>query len=168
MPIRCGSDEDARAVADWLIATGHLESDDGMLFIGSEAERRYGRRHFMELLSVFTSHPEIVVLAGRVRSAIDPLVLLHEEPGPRFLALAGHAWRVTHIDWHGHRCWVERAEQAARMRWTSQGQPLSFALCRARRDALFGAVPPRLSKRAAAALDENGPDAPSRSDLMPQ
>jgi ATP-dependent helicase Lhr and Lhr-like helicase len=25
-----------------------------MLFVGPEAERRYGRRHFMELMSVFT------------------------------------------------------------------------------------------------------------------
>ncbi|HST50356.1 DEAD/DEAH box helicase [Jatrophihabitans sp.] len=136
------TDEDARAVVLWLVETGHLDADDGMLFVGPEAERRYGRRHFMELVSVFTSDPELVVFAGNDEiGRIDPIVLLKKEDGPRHLSLAGHAWRVTHIDWRRHRCWVERADQGARMRWTSSPQPMSFELCRARRDVLLGTDP---------------------------
>ena len=34
---------------------GFLDSDGGMLFIGPEAEKRFGRRHFMELMAAFTA-----------------------------------------------------------------------------------------------------------------
>ena len=36
-----------------------------MLFIGPEAERRFGWRNFMDLTSVFTVPPEFTVLHGR-------------------------------------------------------------------------------------------------------
>lgn len=148
------ADADAQAVVSWLVDTGHLDSDGGMLFIGPEAERRYGRRHFMELVSVFTSDPELVVFAGNVEiGRIDPITLLRKDDGPRYLSLAGHAWRVTHIDWRRRRCWVERADQGARMRWSSSPQPMSFQLCQARREVLLGADPDvQLSHRAVSAL----------------
>ena len=139
---------------DWLLATGHLDSDSGMLFIGPEAERRYGRRHFMELVSVFTAEPEFTVIAGRREvGTVDPLVLTRKVDGPRIVVLAGRAWEVTHIDWRRHRCWVAEASQPGRMRWQGQPQPLSFELCQARRDVLLGDDPGvRLTERATKAL----------------
>jgi ATP-dependent Lhr-like helicase len=141
-------------IVDWLLATGHLDSDSGMLFIGPEAERRYGRRHFMELLSVFTAEPEFTVIAGRREvGTVDPLVLTRKVDGPRIVVLAGRAWEVTHIDWRRHRCWVAEAQQPGRMRWQGQAQPLSFELCQARRDVLLGDDPGvRLTERASKAL----------------
>jgi ATP-dependent Lhr-like helicase len=141
-------------IVDWLLATGHLESDSGMLFIGPEAERRYGRRHFMELVSVFTAEPEFTVIAGRREvGTVDPLVLTRKVDGPRIVVLAGRAWQVTHIDWRRHRCWVAEASQPGRMRWQGQPQPLSFELCQARRDVLLGDDPGvRLTERAIKAL----------------
>src|SRR6266516_1233641 len=56
--------EESRRIASWLVATGHLDRDNGMLFVGPEAERAFGRRHFLDLVSVFTSAPELTVLAG--------------------------------------------------------------------------------------------------------
>ena len=141
-------------IVDWLLATGHLDSDSGMLFIGPEAERRYGRRHFMELVSVFTAEPEFTVVAGRREvGTVDPLVLTRKVDGPRIVVLAGRAWEVTHIDWRRHRCWVAEASQPGRMRWQGQPQPLSFDLCQARRDVLLGDDPGvRLTERAIKAL----------------
>jgi ATP-dependent Lhr-like helicase len=141
-------------IMDWLLATGHLDSDSGMLFIGPEAERRYGRRHFMELVSVFTAEPEFTVIAGRREvGTVDPLVLTRKVDGPRIVVLAGRAWEITHIDWRRHRCWVAEAQQPGRMRWQGQPQPLSFELCQARRDVLLGDVPGvRLTERATKVL----------------
>jgi ATP-dependent Lhr-like helicase len=141
-------------IADWLLATGHLDSDSGMLFIGPEAERRYGRRHFMELVSVFTAEPEFTVIAGRRElGTVDPLVLTRKVDGPRIVVLAGRPWEVTHIDWRRHRCWVAEASQPGRMRWQGQPQPLSFELCQARRAILLGDDPGvRLTERASKAL----------------
>jgi ATP-dependent Lhr-like helicase len=80
------------AIADWLVESGHLERDGGMLFVGPEAEKRYGRRHFMELLSVFTAAPEVAVWAGREQiGTVSPLALTRRVVGPRIVLLAGRA-----------------------------------------------------------------------------
>lgn len=147
-----GSEE----IADWLLESGHLEQDGGMLFIGPEAEHRYGRRNFMDLVSVFTASPEFKVLQGRQElGSVDPIVLTRKVDGPRAIVLAGRAWVVTHIDWKRRRCFVEPSDTQARMRWVGEGAPLSFALCRAQRDVLLGADPSvTLSGRAEQALSE--------------
>src|SRR5699024_721945 len=56
---------DAQGVLDHLVSSGMLETDGAMAFIGEEAERKFGRRHFMDLLSAFTSPPLFTVLEGR-------------------------------------------------------------------------------------------------------
>ncbi|MGW0503286.1 hypothetical protein [Micromonospora sp. NPDC003241] len=61
-----------------------------MLFVGPAAERRFGHRHFMEMLSVFTAPPQFTVLAGRTElGRVDPVLLTEETTGPRRLLLAG-------------------------------------------------------------------------------
>jgi ATP-dependent helicase Lhr and Lhr-like helicase len=153
-PFEGVGEEDIQQIVEWLLATGHLNSDGGMLFIGPEAERRYGRRHFMDLVSVFTADPEFTVLAGRKElGTVDPVVLTRRVDGQRIVILAGRAWDVTHIDWKRHRCWVAEAKQRGRIRWQGQPQPLSFELCQARRDILLGDEPGvRLTDRATTEL----------------
>jgi ATP-dependent Lhr-like helicase len=163
-------DDTAPQIVRWLIDTGHLETDSGMLFIGPEAERRFGRRHFMELLSVFAANPEFTVLHGRAEiGSIDPMQLTCKVDGPRVITLAGRPWQVNHIDWKRHRCYVEPGEARVRMRWFSLPLPLSFEMCQARREVLLGANPPvRLTHRADDALadlraDRQGQVADDRS-----
>jgi len=147
-------DETAPRIAAWLVETGHLERDGGMLFIGPEAERRYGRKNFLDLLSVFTANPEFLVLHGRTElGSVDPLVLTRKVDGPRVVVLAGRSWTVTYVDWRRRRCFVEPAEARARMRWSGLAAPLSFEVCRAQREVLLGTDPDvTLSRRAVAAL----------------
>ncbi|MBG0825173.1 DEAD/DEAH box helicase [Planomonospora sp. ID91781] len=147
-----------------LLAQGYLDEDDGMLFVGPEAERRFGRRHFMDMTAVFTAAPEFTVLSGRKEiGRTDPALLTEEVEGPRLLLLAGRTWRVTSIDWSRRRCFVEPADGHGRARWGGPGYGgLSFALSRAMRSVLCGADPPvRLSRRATerlAAVREDAPD----------
>ena len=54
-----------------LVEQGYLDSDGGMLFIGPEAERRFGRRHFMDLTAVFTAPPQFTVLRRPHRDRPD-------------------------------------------------------------------------------------------------
>lgn len=148
-------DGNAPAIVEHLLATGHLEQDGGMLFIGPEAERRFGRRNFMDLLSVFTASPEFTVVLGREElGSVDPIVLTRKVAGPRIIVLAGRSWKVTHVDWKRRRCFVEPDASLAKMRWVSDGLPMSFQLCRAQRDVLLGHDPSvTLSRRAVAGLD---------------
>lgn len=121
-----------------------------MLFIGPEAERQYGQDNFMELLAVFTAAPQFVVLYGRHEvGAADPLMLMRKTEGPRVLALGGRAWRVTHIDWNRHRCYVEPSDLPARSLWQGALPPESYELSQAQRSVLLGVTPDvELSKRA--------------------
>lgn len=130
------------SIVDGLLAKGVLDEDSGMLFVGPEAERRYGRRHFMELMSVFTSDPQVTVLHGRTEiGTVDPMVLVSKVPGPRRLALAGRTWTVTMVDWTRRRAYVEPSEGSGAARWVGTSVPLGGRLVDAMRRVLLGATP---------------------------
>lgn len=143
-------------ITAWLLQTGQLDTDGGMLFVGPEAERRYGRRHFLELLSVFTADPQFTVLHGRDEiGSVDPLVFTRRVDGPRIISLGGRAWKVTHTDWKRRRAFVEPSDQAGSSRWSGTPQPLSYAMTNAMRRVLLDPELPgvELSRRATERLE---------------
>jgi ATP-dependent helicase Lhr and Lhr-like helicase len=145
----------AQPIASYLVAQGYLDSDNGMLFIGPEAERRFGHRHFMNLMAVFTAPPEFTVLHGRDEiGRIDPSLLADRVAGARLLLLGGRNWRVTWTDWKRRRCFVEPAESGGRARWLSDGVGgLSYDIARSMRDVLLGAdMQVSVTQRAAGVL----------------
>jgi ATP-dependent Lhr-like helicase len=147
--------EPTKVIVNHLLTEAFLEADGGMLFIGPEAEKRFGRRHFMDLMAAFTAPPEFTVISGREEiGRTDPALLSEKVDGPRLLLLAGHSWRVTWIDWKRRRCFVEPADRGGKARWSGYGiGGLSFALSRAIREVLLGTDPPvRLTRRAESAL----------------
>ncbi|GAA1011408.1 ATP-dependent helicase [Acrocarpospora pleiomorpha] len=150
-------DRSAAPILRHMVDEGFLDEDGGMLFIGPEAERRFGHRHFIELTASFTAPPQFTVLAGRQEiGRTDPTVLTEERAGPRVLLLGGRSWRVTFIDWARRRAFVEPADGGGVAKWTSGGiAGLSYALTRGMRDVLLGADPPvSLTRRAHARLGE--------------
>ncbi|MFF0622962.1 DEAD/DEAH box helicase [Streptomyces sp. NPDC004296] len=146
----------AEPIVRHLIEEGFLDQDGGMLFIGSEAERRFGYRHFMDLTAVFTAAPEFTVLSGRTEiGTTNPALLTEEVAGPRRLLLAGQSWQVTYIDWSRRRCFVEPVDGGGKARWggAGSGRATSYELTRAAREVLLGADPPiALTLRAKTAL----------------
>ncbi|MFV0135037.1 DEAD/DEAH box helicase [Streptomyces sp. HMX87] len=148
----------AAPVVRHLVEQGYLEEDGGLLFIGPEAERRYGYRHFMNLTAMFTAPPEFTVYNGRSEiGRTDPDLLTEHIEGPRKLLLAGRSWLVTYIDWSRKRCFVEPADEGGRARWSgfAAARVRSFELARGARDVLLGQDPPvRLTPRATAQLTE--------------
>ncbi|MFB6779674.1 DEAD/DEAH box helicase [Streptomyces sp. NPDC056352] len=157
-------DRSATPILRHLTEGGFLDTDGGMLFIGPEAEHRFGRRHFIELTASFTAPPQFTVLSGRTEiGRMDPSVLTEERPGPRRLLLAGRSWQVTFIDWGRKRVFVEPVESGGVAKWSGGTLAgLSYALTRAMRDVLLGADPPvSLTRRAEVCLQEwRNDDAP--------
>ncbi|MEU6848384.1 DEAD/DEAH box helicase [Actinacidiphila alni] len=150
-------DKSATPILKYLVGEGFLDTDEGLLFIGPQAEKHFGRRHFMALTAAFTAPPQFTVYFGRKDlGTIDPGLLLEQRDGPRLLLLGGRSWQVGHIDFNRRRAFVEPAEGGGRARWESYGlSGLSFPLTRAMRDVLLGADPPvRLTRRAQARLAE--------------
>ena len=122
-----------------MLQQGILWEEEGILGIGRQGEENYGRRHFLELLSVFLSPPLFAVLHGRRELGfVDELTFHGKQDGPRVLLLGGRAWRVTHIDWQRKTARVEPSEDRGRTRWKGEGQGLSFRLCQAIEHVLAG------------------------------
>lgn len=150
-------DRTAEPITRYLIEEGFLDQDGELLFIGEEAERRFGRQHFMGMTAVFTAPPQFTVLEGRREiGRTDPALLTEKVDGPRLLLLGGRSWKVTWIDWKRRRCFVEPAESGGRARWMTPGiGGVGFELARAARDVLLGEDPPmKLTQRATRVMAE--------------
>jgi len=147
--------DDAQQIMDHLLDAGFLDHDQGTAFIGVEAEKHFGRRHFMELLAVFTAAPQFTIYAGRAEiGSVEANVLTTDIEGERVLLLAGRSWRVTHIDWTRRQVFVEATDQGGTARWMSLPDGASHAITRGVRNVLLGADPAGvgLTRRAADAL----------------
>ncbi|QQS02058.1 MAG: DEAD/DEAH box helicase [Austwickia sp.] len=139
-----------------LHASGHLDTDGGLSFVGPEAERRYGRKHFLDLLAVFSAPPEVTILHGRDElGTVEPVTLTRRQDGPTVLSLAGRSWRVTGIDWPRRRAYVEPSDAPGRTTWGGGGAAYTPQLCDAMRRVLAGADPDgvALTRRARQRLD---------------
>ncbi len=127
-----------------------------MLWLGREGQDTFGRKNFLELLSVFSAPPLFAVLHGRheLGSVDETTFLGRRDDGPPVLLLAGRAWRVVHLDWKRRRAHVEPAEDAGRSRWRGGGQLLGYDLCWAIRQVLADdAARPGWSRRAVARME---------------
>lgn len=148
-------------VIDWLEETGHFDRDGDFLMVGPEAERRYGRRYFRDLVAVFTAPPQFQIFHGRSEvGSIDPMMLTRPVEGPRVITLGGRGWRVGHIDWRRRRAYVESSDVGGDVLWTSAPWPDSYWVTDAARRVLLGATPEgvkltgRAERRLAALREE--------------
>ena len=143
-------------IVEFMLTRGILHEDGGMLSMGVEGERAFGRRHFMEIMSVFTSEPLFSVLHGASElGVVHPLSFQLRRDGPVVLSLAGRSWEVTEVDWGRRVAYVKAADAKGRSRWIGSGAPLRFELCRAIRRVLHEGTPDVAhTKRAGAKLGE--------------
>ena len=153
---------DVDAVVEHMRATQILHEADGLLSFGVEGERIFGRRNFLELLSVFTSPPLFKVLHGRTElGQVHATTFLLPTKGERALVLGGRSWKVTYVDWGRRIAQVEPTEVRGKSRWVGQSPPLSFQLCQAVRRVLAGAdLRAELSRRAQDELERARADHP--------
>lgn len=125
-----------------MVQQGYLNSSEGLLGIGPQAERDYGRGHYRDLLASFSGTQ---LLTGRHGSAevgyIDPTVLTGDEP-QRLLLLAGRSWMVKEIEWSKKIVWLEPAKEGGKARWMGGARSLSREVCQGIRVALIYGVPP--------------------------
>jgi ATP-dependent Lhr-like helicase len=143
--------QDYSGLLDNMLDRGFLHQDNLLLSIGPEAQRLWGSRNYMELLSVFDTPELYAVFAGN-----HELGVLHELSFRREAAivlLGGRSWRVTSVD-HKHRiAHVEPAEDLpGRSTWLGSSQGLSFEICQSMRGVLQGSAV-TLSRRAVEQLE---------------
>lgn len=147
---------DGAEVLGYLREQEFLVEDSGLLMIGPRAEKEFGKRHFMDLLSTFVADLELRVMAGiKEIGFVSPLAIpAGNDREHRPLVLAGRGWFVQHVDWERFTVWVEEIPTKGDVRWPSGAVTQSFEVCQAKREVLLGAVPGvELSKRVPAAME---------------
>jgi ATP-dependent Lhr-like helicase len=125
-----------------MLAQGFLHAEQGLFSIGPKAEKIFGKRNYMELLSVFETQAEYQVMWGRqVLGVIQPRVLHTDAKQPLIITLAGRNWQMLYRDEKQRRVQVEPTEIKGRSRWFGHGQAAGFALCQALRDFILQQQP---------------------------
>lgn len=143
-------------LVEYMIAKGILWSDDGILAFAPEGENTFGRRNFMDILSVFTSPPLFKVMSGQKELGnVHESTFYRKEEGPAILVLSGRSWKTNHLDWKRRIAYVEPTDEKGRSRWLGEGQMLSHAVCQSiRRILASDAEDPAWSRRAVQQLQE--------------
>ncbi|MEM6915540.1 MAG: DEAD/DEAH box helicase, partial [Verrucomicrobiota bacterium] len=116
-----GSEGEAvlQEVIDYLLQHQILYSDGIRLSFGDAGEDLYGRRHFLELVSVFTSDPVFKVMHGRKElGTVDQITFLrHRGEQPVILSMGGRSWVVTSMDWGRREAFVVPADTKGKSQW---------------------------------------------------
>ncbi len=120
-------------IVQHLIKTQILSSDGVRISFGDAGENCYGRRHFMELVSVFTSDPMFKVLHGvQDLGSVDQITFLrHKEEEPTVLTMGGRNWVVTLLDWARREAFVVPANSKGKSRWLGGKIGMSWRFARA-------------------------------------
>ncbi len=147
----------ASALLAHLLDTGALTLDGVRAGIGREGERALGARHFLKLVSVFTTPALFRVVHHRQElGTIDQSTFFsaHDQEGPRVILLGGRTWRVRSIDWHRRVAYVEPCDIQGTSRWIGGGADLSPELSAAHRRIMTcpPPYPEHCSRRATDAL----------------
>jgi len=143
-------------LVEFMITKGILWSDNGILAFAPEGENVFGRRNFMDILSVFTSPPLFKVMSGQKELGnVHESTFYKREEGPAILVLAGRSWKTKHLDWKRRIAYVEATDEKGRSRWLGEGQMLSHAVCQSiRRILASDEDDPAWSRRASQQFTE--------------
>lgn len=106
-------------LVNWMLKDQSLILTAGLLVLGPKAERRFGRRNFMELFAVFSSPQSYTVqlpsgqpLGTLSQGFVDRLV-----DGVSCFLLSGRAWAVKFIQHEDRRVVVESAPRGRNPTW---------------------------------------------------
>lgn len=120
-------------VVAYLLEHQIMYSDGIRLSFGDAGEDLYGRRHFLELVSVFTSDPVFKVMHGRKElGTVDQITFLrHRGEEPVILSMGGRSWVVTSLDWNRWEAFVVPAETKGKSQWQGGRIGMSWRFARA-------------------------------------
>lgn len=144
----------------WMLRDQSLVKVSGRLALGPKAERKFGRRNFMEIYAVFESPQtySVVLQASKrpigslAQDFVDRLV-----EGASSFVLGGRGWQCVSIDHKGREIQVLPAPRGRQPSWGGFVPLfLGYHLCRAIRDVLIGTErSPFLHPSAAEIVDQS-------------
>lgn len=103
----------------WMLRDESLVLTSGLLILGPKAERRFGRRNFMELFAVFSSPTSYTVQlsGGQPLGTLNQAFVDRLVDGISSFLLSGRAWAVRAIHHDDRRVVVEPAPRGKQPTW---------------------------------------------------
>jgi ATP-dependent Lhr-like helicase len=149
-------EETVAGVLRHMLSEDILWNDQGILWFGREGENAFGRRHFMEVLSMVSGEPLFTVQHGSQEiGRVHPLSFSGAGEEAPVVLLAGRSWKIGHIDWRRKIAFAEPAKKAGRSQWLGAGLGLGREISRGIRLLLVNEeVPFFWSRRAAEKIGE--------------
>lgn len=151
--------EEFDALLEHMKRNDFLFESGGLLSMGDQAERVYGKKNFMELYAVFSSPImyRVQTEAGRDLGSLEQAYVDRLVEEMTSFLLGGRAWTVEHVN-HGDK--VVRVRPAPRGQKPSWGgyipQHLSFEVCQRVRNVLVADATsyPYVDAAAAAVIED--------------
>ncbi len=139
---------------EYMLQTGVLYEDSGVVGLGPVGERLFGAKNYMALMSVFDTPLLFQITCGVEELGwVHPLSFAGFGQRPVVISLGGRAWEVTRLDEERSIAHVRPAEVPGRSRWLGESRALDYRLCRAVRDLLADdQLGPIWSRRAVAEI----------------
>jgi len=151
------SEPEFEHLLDHLTKSEILRGTEGVLVLGDEGEKQYGRRNFLALYSVFEAPEEVRVLTTDHRVVGTLQTWFVQQAGEQegfIFVLAGRAWQVQHLDLDRGEMIVAPAPRGAIPRWGGGGPLLSREIAEEMRAVLLARQGyPFLTSRARARLE---------------
>jgi ATP-dependent Lhr-like helicase len=116
----------------WMLHDGSLVQASGRLLLGPKAERRFGRRNFMELYAVFSSPQSYAVqtAGGQLLGSLNQGFVDRLVDGVSCFLLGGRPWAVIRVEHGDRRVIVQKAPRGRNPTWGGfLPQFLGFELC---------------------------------------
>jgi len=124
--------EEFDRLVDWMLRERSLRLASGRLVVGPTIERAFGRRHFRDLYSVFSSPQSYTVQtsAGRPLGSLNQGFVDRLVDGVSCFLLSGRAWTVLHVQHDDRRVVVDAAPRGKQPSWGGYlPQFLGHTLC---------------------------------------
>jgi ATP-dependent Lhr-like helicase len=116
--------------------------DGGRIGTGRRGEKELGHRHFMDVVSVFTSPPIFTVMHQRRElGSVHQSTFMRgesEPTAPVVILLAGRSWRVTSMSWSRKIVYVESFDMVGTTSWLGASPPMRSALAGMHQHVLTG------------------------------
>lgn len=135
--------QEKTSVLEHLLAEAWCYKADGRILLGQRSEKRFGRSHFMELLSVFSGNQSVTVKTtdGRQVGTIDGTQALEIWSEKYAFILGGGSWKAKNLDSRTDTLTVVPSIGGRTLRWSGQAGAVSFSLCREMRSILCETEP---------------------------
>ena len=106
-------------LVQWMLRDDALRLASGRLVIGPKAERRFGRKNFMELFAVFSTPQTYAVTttAGQPLGSLSQGFVDRLVDGVSSFLLGGRAWAVLRVQHEDRRVVVEAAPRGRQPTW---------------------------------------------------